>query len=358
MSNLYLISGSDEYTIRQKANELIIHLCGANPEDNPGLEIIHGDNTDLKPAQMIHQIINSIKTRDLFGGQKTIWLKRFDFKDMGKNKILKEATVHLSTEIKNGIPDDIVIVLDGVGIDKRSALFKTCQSAGSLQMIDKIDVKSKNWAQDIRIKIQQRCELHNIKITPNASMFLSEIAGTDSGRVVTELDKLFAYIEPRDRITIEDCQAICSITPEIAGWAFSNALSDKDLPAAIEALNILFNNKTFGIAVLYTVMSAFQNMIKVKVEATALSLDKNLNANKFQYAVGNVHPELKEKLKNGIILKSHPYRAFMLFSQANKFSDAKLADTLNAILDVNKKLVSGGGDPQITLELLAAKICN
>lgn len=357
MNNLYLISGSDEYSIRQDANSLAINLCGSTPEDNPCLEIVHGDSSELKPMQMIYEIINSIQTPDLFGGQKTIWLKRFNFAEMSKNKNLKEATAKLADEIKNGIPEDITLILDGVGIDKRSALFKACKSCGNLKIIDKVDISGRNWAQDIRIKILKICEENNIKIAHDATAFLSETTGTDSGRVITELEKLFAYISPRDHITLQDCNAICSITPEVAGWAFANALADKNLPTALETLNTLFNNKAFGIAVLYTVISSFQNMIKIKVEASQLSLTKNLDFNRFKYAIGNVHPEIKDKLKNGLILKAHPFRAFMLFSQSLKFSDTKLANSLTTILDVNKKLVSDDGDPRIALELLAAKIC-
>ena len=61
---------------------------------------------------------------------------------------------------------------------------------------------------------------------------------------------------------------------------------------------------------------------------------------------------------NHMILKMHPYRAWMLFSQAVKFKDAKLAEILTELLKVNRQLVSGGCDERIALELLAMKICS
>jgi len=98
-------------------------------------------------------------------------------------------------------------------------------------------------------------------------------------------------------------------------------------------------------------------MVGIKIAADQLSLSRGTPYPRFKNAVQNVHPELKEKLKNSMILKGHPYRAWMLFSQAANFADAKLANALSAILQVNKDLVSGGSDPRIALELLAAKIC-
>ena len=56
MSNLYLISGTDEFTIRKKASEVLGALCGTPPEENPNLEIMHGDSTEKKPYDSINEI--------------------------------------------------------------------------------------------------------------------------------------------------------------------------------------------------------------------------------------------------------------------------------------------------------------
>ena len=357
MSNLHLISGTDTFTIRQKAGELIEKLCGAKPEENPCLEMIHGDSTEIKPFRMLNEMILSIQTPDLFGGHKTIWLKRFDFSQISKNNDIKTAGENLVTALKAGLPEDVTIILDGIGIDKRSALFKICQKAGDVHLFDKVDIKSRDWEQNIRIRIMKTCKECGIRITPEAADFLSETSGTDTGRVLSELQKLIAYISPRDQITIEDCQKLCSITPEAAGWAFANALADKNLPKALNTLHILFNNKAYGKNVIYSVINSFQDMVGIKVAAAQLSLSRGATYNTFKHAVENVHPAIKEKLKGSMILKSHPYRAFMLFSQAVNFTDAKLTNSLSAILKVNRELVSSGSEPRIALELLAAKIC-
>lgn len=358
MPNLYLISGSDEFSIRQKVTEVIESLCGEKPEENPGLEIIHGDSTEIKVPQMLNELVMSMQTPDLFGGQKTIWLKRFDFSQISKSKDTKAAGENLVEAIKTGIPGDINIVLDGLGMDKRSALFKACQKVGEVNLFEKVDVKDRDWEQNIRIKVLQVCQDNNIRITQEAANFLSETSGTDTGRVLSELQKLFAFIHPRDQIMVEDCQQICSITPEAAGWAFADALAEKNLTRALQTLHILFNNKSgSNVGVVYPVISRFQEMIGIKIAANQLSLPGGAAYQRFKNAVQNVHPELKEKLKGNLILKAHPYRAWMLFSQAAKFADAKLADVLSDILQVNKDLVSGGAEPRIALELLAAKIC-
>ena len=357
MPNLYLISGTDEFIIRQQAGELIKRLCGERPEENPCLEIVHGDSTNIKPYQMLDEMVLSIQTPDLFGEQKTIWLKRFDFSQISKNNNIKTAVSNLAKALKAGLPEDVTIVLDGVGIDKRSALFKACKNFGEIHIFEKIDVKSREWEQNLRIRLMKTCQEYGVRIIPEAAVFLSETSGTDTGRVLSELQKLIAYISPRDQITVEDCLAICSITPEAAGWAFSDALAARNLKKSLSTLHILFNNKELGRKVIYSVISRFQEMVEIKVAATQLSISRNVNYNRFKNIVENAHPELKEKLKDNIILKSHPYRAFMLFLQSANFTNTTLVNSLSAILKTNRELVSGSCDPRIALELLSAKIC-
>ena len=259
--------------------------------------------------------------------------------------------------LKAGVPDDILLIMDGLGLDRRSALFKACQKIGEIHHFVKVDTKDREWEQNIRAKVQQACQDRALSIAYDATEFLSETCGTDTGRVVSEIDKVAAFAYPRTNITIDDCRAICSITPEAAGWAFANALGDRNLEKSLKALNTLFNNKSFGITVLHSVIGLFKDFISIKTASQKLSIPPNINTRGFQSALASIHPQLKESMGNHMILKMHPYRAWMLFSQARTFQDAKLAGILTELLKVNQQLVSGGCDQRIALELLAVKIC-
>ena len=355
MTNLFIISGNDEFTIRKKATEVLESLCGTQPEENPNVEIVHGDSTELKPHDMINEIIGSINTPAFFGDKKIIWLKRFDFSNKTNN--LKESVAQLVNILKKGVPEDIILVMDGKGMDRRSALFKACQKAGEVHHFEKIDLKNRDWEQSVRAKVMAECQQRGYSIAPDAAAFLTETSGTDAGRVVSEIEKLTAFVYPRNNITIEDCKSICSITPEAAGWAFADAVGEKNLVKSLDTLNVLFNNKSYGVQVLYSVIGRFQEMISIKTAAQKLEVPPRAQYTAFKSRIENIHPQIKESLKGHTILKMHPYRAWMLFAQSAKFADAKLAEILTELLKVNKQLVSGGCDERIALELLAAKIC-
>ena len=357
MGKLFLIIGNDEYNIRKKSSEIISSMCGKDYNVNPSLEIIHGDQQSIKPATMLNSIVSSIKMKDLFGGMKSIWLKRFDFALISKSNDNKAATAKLTQEIKQGLPEDVNLVMDGTSIDKRSALYKICKKSGEVFEFIKISVDSRDWEKSVKIRIQEICRDNNLSITHDALDFLSSTCGTDSGRFTSELLKLKSYIYPENKITLNACREICSFTPEAAGWAFADTLVKRNFKESLNTLNILFNNKAFGNTVIYTVINRFQEIVKIKVEAEILSIPDNAEKYAFDSKINNIHPQLKEKYKGMMITSIHPYRAWMLYSQASKFNNNELANILTYILQVNKDLVSGGAEPRIALELLAAKIC-
>ena len=358
MSNFILISGNDTFAIRQKAKEILLALCGTNPEDDPNLEIFHGDSTDMKPHEMINEIIRSIDTPAFFGDNKKIWLKRFDFSKINKLKELKKAISNLQAILKEGLPPDIVLVMDGIELDRRSTFFKACQEAGTVHFFTKVSSGSNKFAEDVRAKVAHICQERQLSIAPEALDYLAAAIGTDTGRIYTELDKLSAFVHPRTVLRLEDCRAICSLTPEAAGWAFSNALTRRDLRGALDALNILAASNNFGLQVLSFAVNSFRDMIQVKTGASKLNISSNTsNKNVFMSRIAALSPQEKEKMKDHMLLKSSPWRAWILFSQASSFSDAKLAKILTELLKVNKQLVSGGCDPQIALELLAVEVC-
>jgi DNA polymerase III delta subunit len=202
------------------------------------------------------------------------------------------------------------------------------------------------------------CRDHRLSISPDASAFLAETCGTDSGRVVGELQKLMAYLHPNTNITLDDCRAICSVTPEAAAWAFADELGKRNLKGALKVLNTMIGNQTKLTSLVGMVSNRFQEMVKIRAAARRLSIPNNAAQRLFMSRIENIPPQLKEALAGHMILKAHPYKVWMVYSQSSGFSDAKLADILAAIMKVNRQLVSGAADGRIALELLAMEICS
>ena len=175
----------------------------------------------------------------------------------------------------------------------------------------------------------------------------------------SELDKLICYVGKNNSITLADCKAICSRTPEAMSWDFANRLIERDVPSALaivgDLMEQLRSQRGGGnqeLAILSSATRSFQEMVKVKTAAAELNMPKRVGKSFFY----SLDPGLKEKYPDNILLSVHPFRAYMMCENSLSFTDRDLAGALEAILDANRRLVSGGGDSRIILEQLVLKI--
>lgn len=367
MGQLILISGTDDFAIKDKAKKCIIELCGEPPEDNSALEIIKGDNDELKPDEILSSVIASIQTPPFFDPTKIIWLRHFnDFEKTlsGTAKSRQGKPIEQLTElIKDGLPDEVSFIIDGAGVKKSTALYKAIDKAGTTFLFEKAELTDKNYTQNQRIKIQEMCAQAGKQIIPAAIDYIIETAGSDSGRIQNELNKVVCYIGTNERITLDDCKTICSHTPEALSWAFADALIDNDTQRALETINILMEQMraekgsgNMELRLLNNAVGRFQQMITVKSTVTELDIPNTTQYNTFKNVLEGIPQSVKDNYKGNILLTGHPYRAFMLFSSAMKLSDGKLANAISLLLKANKALVSGGGNSRIVLEQLAINL--
>ena len=111
MGAFHLISGNDEFAVKECANEFIRGLCGEIPEDNPDLEIIRGDSENEKYSEILDKLMDSLNTPSFLSPEKTVWLKHFNyFEEAVSEASSKKKTSRLerlSEYLKAGIPPDI-----------------------------------------------------------------------------------------------------------------------------------------------------------------------------------------------------------------------------------------------------------
>jgi len=364
MPKLYLISGDDDFAIKLRSREIITSLCGAEAENNPDLEIIKGDSDEMKADEILTSLLASLHTPPFFSPDKKIWLRHFTHfeKSLAVNAsdIIKKRMVELVEFIKAGIPDDIILLIDGPGIDQRKAFFKSCKAVADsdIQIFKKTSFGDRNFAENQRQLINEICGKAGKQIDQAAVYYLSETISGDSGRLQTELEKVFCYAGDTNRITVDDCKAICSCTPEAMSWDFANALVDRNMTAALRLVNTLVKQLTaerggnLELSILSQAIRTFQEMIKTKNAMAQINAPARVGKSYFSA----IPQTMKEKFPDNMLLKIHPFRAYKVCESAGRFNDQQLAQALRDILSANLKLVSGGGQPRIVLEQLITDI--
>ena len=78
MGMLYLISGNEEFSVKERATELMCQLYGDIPEDNPELEVIRGDEDSEKFTLVLDRFLATLETPPFLSPKKTVWLKHFN----------------------------------------------------------------------------------------------------------------------------------------------------------------------------------------------------------------------------------------------------------------------------------------
>ena len=364
MKKLYLISGDDEFAIKLRSREIITSLCGEDAENNPDLEIIKGDSDVLKAEDILSELMASLHTPPFLSPDKKIWLRHFIHFEkalaVNAKDIVKKRMTELVDFIKAGIPDDIILIIDGIGIDQRKAFFKSCKATpdSDIQTFKKTKFGDRNFAENQRQLIHDICNKAAKQIDQAAVYYLSETISSDGGRLQSELEKVFCYAGDTNHITVQDCKAICSCTPEAMSWDFANALVDRNMPNALRLVSTLVKQLSaqrggnLELSILSQATRSFQEMIKTKNAMAQLNAPARVGKSYFSA----IPQSLKEQFPDNMLLKIHPFRAYKICESAGRFNDRQLAQALRDILDANRKLVSGGGEARIVLEQLITNI--
>lgn len=369
MGKLFLISGNEDFTVKERSYELIVSLCGDNPEENTALEIIRGDDDTEKFGPVLERFLAALETPPFLSPEKFVWLKHFNkFDDAfseASTKKKKSRIDQICDFLKDGLPKELNVVIDGTGLDRRKAFFKLCdklakESGGSLEWHEKADPKVKGYAQMLHRKIREMMSHYDKRIDEQGAAFLAETIGGDAARLKNEIEKLVSYIGDRNQAGLEDCLTICSRSTETLSWEFSSALAAKNAPKALSLIPGILETleqergSSGGrgeLALISAANSEFKNLLAAKCESERYSIPSRANADYFY----NLFESRKGAENNSSFFSLHPFRAFKIWENSSRFSDEEISRAFGAIFFANKQMVTGG-DMRLALESLVIKI--
>ena len=326
MGMLYLISGNEEFSVKERATELMCQLYGDIPEDNPELEVIRGDEDSEKFTLVLDRFLATLETPPFLSPKKTVWLKHFNKFDEAlaepSGKKQKSRIDLLSDFLKNGFPDDLTIVIDGAGLDRRKAFYKLCEkvcaaTGGKLEWFEKVDPKAKGYEAMLHKRIREAVSNYNKRIDENGAAFLAETVGADAARLKNELEKLVSYVDEAPVITLEDCLQICSRNTETLSWEFSSALASKNAAKAISLIpgicETMEQERGSGarpeMAIVGAANSEFQRLLSAKCESERFRIPKNANADFFY----SLFESQKGSGGRNSFFSMHPFRAYKIW---------------------------------------------
>ena len=227
----YLICGEDEFRVESTVRELLDQLV---PEADRafGLDVVDGRVENVADTLRVVQDVRGALVSDgLFGGgAKTVWFKEPSFlsvkRVMGSEEV-KNAAAALLKQVKDGLPEGSRLVVTASAVNRAQSFFKTFDAAGVV-----VDFGSNLKAAERDVNAAMLLDECLPKIPLKMGQaekhaFLAR-AGTDSLRIVSELQKLACYCGKRAVATAEDIETVVSRNSVSEVWALTDAFSRRD----------------------------------------------------------------------------------------------------------------------------------
>ncbi|MBO4288417.1 MAG: hypothetical protein J5985_09680 [Kiritimatiellae bacterium] len=349
-----LICGDDEFLVNRSAKR---HVDARVPPDQRefGLEVIDGNVTKGEDVlRVVQQCVGSVRTPSFFGGCKVTWLRDAAF-FVAKGKAREEddeeelsgdvalAVEKLAALVREGIPDEQVLIVSARKVPKTSAFFKACQKAGA---VEDFGSGLPPWEQEAVAarELDNLIREMGIQFVGEARMVFQQRAGTDMRTLVSELEKLALYVGKDKKATVEDVNTITSLGRETMAWDLLDAVDSRDGGKTLRVLAGFEGQK--GITMMLEAMleNNIRDMIILREAVDRKWIVNGAWASNIPPEAGvllGVLPVGPGKIKGGKLTR--------LLGFVRNWTMMELRVARYRLMDMREKLVSGSTVPEMLL---------
>lgn len=329
---LYLFYGEEDFLIEEEINKFKNKL-GISSQGFSNLEVIDGENGDTD------EIVNSVKTPTMLGGERLIIVKDFKgfnpSKNRGDEKNDGKKTGGRLDGLRDclrNIPEGVTLIFNSAGgVDKRSKLYKLIDDTGVIK-----EFKSfADWEQEKFLAwIIGRVKLMGKKIGSHAARLLVDISGKNLRSLSKEIEKLTTYIGEREWIEERDVKALAS-SGQINAFSFADAVRRKDAKKALDTLRKLIKDREPPARLLGFLATQMRMLLQLKgLEEEGLSAF-----------------EMSERLR------ANPYFVKKCAEHIRNFTLDELKKNMELLHLADLKLKTGAAPAPLILEMLILDIC-
>lgn len=357
-SNLYLVTGSDEARVVSESQRLFRKYAGENPD--PFSAEIYEENENVDSYELINQVTRSIKTPSLLGGMqpKVIWLKHYSaFDKEGDKKSSSPDAVAirgLLAALKDGLSEDTVLIMDGNGVDKRRQLYKCVAEHGSIIELNKPDMASKGWENEMLACIRAVATDKGVKLSPQAESYLLDVLGVDTARIDAELEKIICFRGTSDGvIELDDVTPVCVGKGEEMSWALSNMLGKRDIREALRVVDVLISqnhgNESYAFSMLFAAAKFFCQAIRIHVFMTEKKLKTPVALK--TAVMGMSQSDKADAINRGMdFVNFNPFRIQNMAADVMRYSPQEVIHAVKVFRDAIWQCTSSAGSSRMILE--------
>lgn len=187
---LVLVYGPDVGLVAERSARLVKGMA-ADPDDPFALVKLDGDTLSSDPGRLVDEA----GTIGLFGGSRTIWVRS------GSRNYAPAVDAVLKAE-----PQGARIVVEAGDLQKSSPLRALCEKSSRALAIPCYSDDARTLSELIETTLRER----GLGIDRDARDLLAQSLGADRRASLSEIDKLALYAQGRERVELDDVEAIVS----------------------------------------------------------------------------------------------------------------------------------------------------
>ena len=239
----------------------------------------------------------------------------------GRGKVSIEALCELAAQAKTNSYTVLAILLaDGevdIGDVKRpSKTIKALEKEFEVLRFDKsTEAQLLSW-------LKRHFDAKKIAVSRSPLEEMIKRVGHSMDSLSFEVDKLVAYASAsqKSELTVEDVRLVCSSNVESDTFELTNAISERNIKKAFNALSDMKNRRVDPIAIINTLASYWSDITSV-----AFLLEDGLNSSEIE-----------------AITKLHPYRVKNYISYVKKVGIKHITASSRKLSDMDAAAKSGG----------------
>ena len=320
--NIYLFYGDEELMIDEEIRAIKAKHLG---EESSELNFQVFDAKEIDEESFVSEI----RSVSMFSPKKVVLLKGLGAKkkdDEDEDEVPdddKPEKNDIIISALTGLPPETVFIASSKHVDKRSRLYKFFNQKGCVREFRHFAP----WEQNELVAwVEKRLKGSGLDASKDAAFLLTEISGPSLLQIDTEIKKLCAYCSDKGKLTGQDVKELAS-RGELSSFALQNALQERDLKKALNALNIMLSAKVRTEMIIGSMGSVVSLMLEIKASGNSY----NAGARQSLYI---------ERCTEG----------------SKRYSLKELVDGVKIMHDTDMRLKTISPDTRVTLEMMLSDI--
>lgn len=268
----FLVCGDDDFRVETATREIIDALVPPEAREY-GLEVVDGRAETIdEMLRALHAVGEALFSDGLFGnGEKTVWLREpaflSDDRDkesrVSKSEEVKAQVAKLCDSVRRGLPDGSRLVVSTLKINRGQAFFKAFSASGAVFDFGSgfKDYQLRDLAGQL---LMEQLPKFGLEMKPAVQGLFLAKAGTNSRRIVSELEKLAVYCGKRKTVAAKDIDEIVSSNATSEVWDLTDAFAMRDAKQFVTLLERHLADGENAIFLVQMILNAATTLLLLK----------------------------------------------------------------------------------------------